>query len=40
MKLLKRTIVMSLHPRAGTNTLPEDLINIPSLVSDYFFNRA
>lgn len=28
---------MSLHPRAGTKTLPEDLVNIPALVSDYFF---
>ena len=27
---------MAIHPRAGTHTLPEDLINIPSLVSDYF----
>ncbi|RCS72862.1 phosphoglucomutase (alpha-D-glucose-1,6-bisphosphate-dependent) [Vibrio casei] len=27
---------MAIHPRAGTHTLPKDLINIPSLVSDYF----
>lgn len=27
---------MSIHPRAGKPTLPEDLINIPGLVSDYF----
>ncbi|OEF24024.1 phosphoglucomutase (alpha-D-glucose-1,6-bisphosphate-dependent) [Vibrio rumoiensis] len=27
---------MAIHPRAGTKTLPEDLINIPALVSDYY----
>ncbi len=27
---------MPIHPRAGTKTLPQDLINIPALVSDYF----
>ncbi|WP_194091130.1 phosphoglucomutase (alpha-D-glucose-1,6-bisphosphate-dependent) [Vibrio hibernica] len=27
---------MAIHPRAGTKALPEDLINIPALVCDYY----
>lgn len=30
---------MALHERAGQPTLPEDLVNIPRLVSEYYINK-